>query len=590
MLDRCRPLAVTTLLLACAAAPVPSEAPHEPAWTDHTPDPPVLPTRGRLEKLLVEIEIERPSRLTAEQLEAVRGAGFEAWELIELVEPLISSCHKSAWRCDADKAEALALVLLGWADDPRARDMVASLALLGAKTAVEVREAILERRAIEAMASGRCEPPSAAELAAARHDLVDFRTLEATQSGRLRPRQLTAAELDDLAYFMVVVAHAGLRVGWGSEEVPSSPDESWLAALTRVTGDWDAALLHGNLDGVQDAGWRHLELLGWPGPLQVPERLARGTAPHSERMRDLAWIAELRGRHDEARELWTRARTTGICGMDTHRKWLTQMKGSIRAAERSGDCRAAIAERLLDISAVDRWSFGGDAPAERYESGFDYGLRRLAAAGFDIPRLYRGALLTRNRNEDPRELAAAIEGPEQDIVRARLRVRGNEAWEVRVRAIEGLADTLGESALDPLLELLAVGDVSVRWRVLSTIGQAAERPAAGVCDPQGQGFAGSSGSYRVVHRFGYNCATQLDDNEVSALAKRLLPYLRDPEPKIRIATAEVFVDLVALDTLAALRKQAAREAKRAAVDEDAEWVLDELRDSIAALEQARLSH
>jgi hypothetical protein len=106
-----------------------------------------------------------------------------------------------------------------------------------------------------------------------------------------------------------------------------------------------------------------------------------------------------------------------------------------------------------------------------------------------------------------------------------------------------------------------------------------------LCDPEEHGFAsGWWGSYRVVHRFGYNCATQLDDDEVSALAKRLLPYLRDPAPEIRIATAEVFVDLVALDTLPALRRQAAREAKRAAVDENAEWVQAELLDSIAELE------
>jgi hypothetical protein len=459
MLGRCRPLAITTLVLACAAPPASSEAPHELASTVRTTDPPVLSTRERLENLIVELEVEHPSQLTPEQLEAAGAVGFEAEELVEFVEPLISGCRESTRRCVADKAEALALVLLGWVDDRRALDMVASLALLRVQTAAEVRDAILERRAIEAVATASCEPPSAAELAAARDELADFRTLEATHNGRLRPQRLTPAELDDLAYFMVVVARAGLRVGWGSEDIRSSPDEAWLAALTRATEDWDAAILDGDLNATYAAGLRHLELLGWPGPLQSSERRSRGSALHSDRMRDLAWIAELRGRYDEARELWTRAHTVGICGRDTLRNWRTQMEGSIRAAERSGDCRAAIAERLLDVSAVDRWSFGGDAPAERYRPGFDYGVRRLAAAGFDIPRLYRGALLTRNRNEDPRELAAVIDGPEQDIVRARLRMRGNEAWEVRVRAIEGLADTLGEPALDPLLELIAAGDV-----------------------------------------------------------------------------------------------------------------------------------
>jgi hypothetical protein len=158
---------------------------------------------------------------------------------------------------------------------------------------------------------------SRGELAAARDELVDFRTLEATHGGRFRPRQLTPAELDDLDYFMVVVAHAGLRIGWGSEEIQTNPDESWLAVLTRATEDWDAAIREGDLNATYAVGLRHLELLGWPGPLQILKQRPRGSSLHSDRMRDLARIAELRGQYDEARELWTRAHTTGICGMDT---------------------------------------------------------------------------------------------------------------------------------------------------------------------------------------------------------------------------------------------------------------------------------
>src|SRR5690606_8662828 len=122
------------------------------------------------------------------------------------------------------------------------------------------------------------------------------------------------------------------------------------------------------------------------------------------------------------------------------------------------------------------------------------------------------------------------------------------------------------------------------WRVLNAIGEAAERQSAGDCDPEHRFVSGSSGWYRVVHRFGHNCATQLDDDEVSALSTRLLPYLRDPDPDLRIPTADGFVELLALDTLPALRRQAAREAKRAAVDENADRVAAALRDAIAALE------
>jgi hypothetical protein len=78
MFDRCLPLALATLVFACATPLAP---------TAPTPDPPVLSTRERLENLIVELELEPRSPLAPKQLETALALGFEVEELIELVEP-----------------------------------------------------------------------------------------------------------------------------------------------------------------------------------------------------------------------------------------------------------------------------------------------------------------------------------------------------------------------------------------------------------------------------------------------------------------------------------------------------------------------
>jgi hypothetical protein len=71
---------------------------------------------------------------------------------------------------------------------------------------------------------------------------------------------------------------------------------------------------------------------------------------------------------------------------------------------------------------------------------------------------------------------------------------------------------------------------------------------------------------------------------VARLARRLLPYLDDADASVRVATAEAFANLLALDTLPALRRQAELEAERTAREEQDEWIPSSMRQSVEALE------
>src|SRR5690606_19738500 len=95
---------------------------------------------------------------------------------------------------------------------------------------------------------------------------------------------------------------------------------------------------------------------------------------------------------------------------------------------------------------------------------------------------------------------------------ARLERRGPEAWEARVFAIEGLADTAGRAGLDELVRRLPTLAPAQRRRALAAIGQAAERPGADPCDPDDLSIYGASLSNvwsRHVSPLGVDCATVL---------------------------------------------------------------------------------
>jgi hypothetical protein len=454
---------------------------------------------------------------------------FDALRSLPLVLGLLAACDP-ATRPIAPEPEPAGLVEVV---EPPKPDMagqaqlerLASLYLNGDFDARRPLLLALSRRADEATPKAPCVPPSAEELAAARAKLSDFRVLEARPDGKLLARIPDASELDDLAYLMVAIGEAGPRVGdaWTNHASPGT--DELLSELEKLQKAWDEAIRRTDLEAASVAGRRYLELLGWPGAMRTNADFHPhwSGAAHSHLMFDMAMIAEVRGEHEQARLLYTRASPVGICLMAIHRRWEDQVRGSIRTGEQLYGCRAVIAERLLDLRGSVR-----DDP-------YDYGPGRLVDAGFDLVRLYRGALLTRNRDEVSLTLAQKVVGPQREVATARLMARGSEAWESRLWALEAFTDMTGEPALDVLLELIAVGDRDTRARAITAIGQAARRDFAGPCDDP---FYLYYSTARTIHAFGVDCATRLDDAEAAKLAARLRPHLHDRTPEIREATAE----------------------------------------------------
>jgi HEAT repeat protein len=254
-------------------------------------------------------------------------------------------------------------------------------------------------------ARAACPPPSARAIAAERRE--DLRALR-VRDGSLRPEPLSAAERDDLAYFLAAVHDAGKEITTVGDEFPD------------------------------------------------------------------------------------------------------QVRARIDGEERAGRC--AVAERLLGIDE-------------------DHGPHALNKSGFDVARLYRGALLTANRD-------------------------GAEDWEQRVRALEGLADVAQRAALPALFAELGVGLPRVRVRALSALGKLLEKPDSDPCSSMGGlGLHGSSRPWqRSIGALGRACATKVSPAEAAAFSRRILPSLSDADPEVRRAAAEALGAIASPEASAALEK------------------------------------
>jgi HEAT repeat protein len=146
----------------------------------------------------------------------------------------------------------------------------------------------------------------------------------------------------------------------------------------------------------------------------------------------------------------------------------------------------------------------------------------------------------------------------------RLRRVGPEAWEWRVRGIEGLADVAQRQAFEPLLSLISVGAPEVRRRALSALGTLAERPCDDPCKP-GHGQCGSGANWyrRPIPALGRSCATKLTDPEAAVLARRIAVTANDPQWRGRRQTAKTLGAIgspVALPVLQQLLKDSERTA------------------------------
>jgi len=417
------------------------------------------------------------------------------------------------------------------------------------------------RAMVDALPRARCGPPTAAELTRTTTELADFMVLR-VRAGVLTAEVLTSQERDDLAYFLAAVDSAGREVGAPAEATRANPmspatpgaqDQQRAELLVQL----QAAKHAGDLATAVATGKRYLATFGYPAAMDgaADAEHAWGGPRHSFVMRDLAALAELTGDVPLAHDLYRRADPGGgMCGTSYWSFWKQQVGGVVRTAERLGDCRPAISERLLDIDLDDSDDTAAPDP-------MGIGTGRLTAAGFDVPRLFRGAMLTLGRDDEPalRRALEAAPAPQRSAALARLARRGREDWARRVYAIEGLAAT-GDlrtlTALIAMLDTLTAGD---RKRVAATIGEAAQRPEIDPCAPsQGFGFGGrwSNMWARQVPTLARTCKTALTVEQSEALARGLLPMVRHPDEWTRNAAIAALGKIAVAASRPTLRKLA----------------------------------
>jgi hypothetical protein len=400
--------------------------------------------------------------------------------------------------------------------------------------ASRARERILARDMSELLRTKTCRPPSPDEVEESQRALSDFVTLR-VRRGVLVATAPTDSELEDLAYLMAAVEGAGPEVGAADEGArwnqPGKPDSRREQAYTEL----QAAKQKGDLAATEGHARAYLETLGFPAPLRgdEEERFTWAAPRYYYVMRNLADAWEKMGRFEEAAALWRRAsKAGGACGTGWYYTWQEQVRAVIRNEELAGRCRAAVPERLLAVDAPD---FGSNSV---------HGVERLRAAGFDVPRLLRGALVTLNRDARRATVETALAAAPAPLGPAaldRLRRQGPEDWERRTSALRGLADEARDASIPDLLHALDTGFPAVRERALRALADLAERPTCNPCSPgcvSLGGFEMGSEWRRPVRPLRGSCATNLKPARRDAIAKRVLPFLRDRDVEVRAAAAE----------------------------------------------------
>jgi hypothetical protein len=566
------PLALSCLVTASCASPVAIETSSPPATRAVEVSPPATAPiepedhRAAFERAreLFAVHEVRRQWISDDDARALVQAGLDAATVRGALGVAVDACGDGETCALPTEEHHVVEGLIGMARHEGAIDTVPALLALdrlgfhgdSAVDDILARHAAAEHRA--------CAPPDASAIATARAGLDDFVVVD-RRDGRLVARRPSPAELDDLAYFYAGIADAGPGVGEGAAPTPlvrrAMDDVASAARRDHLQGLADA-LEAADLERAQTSAVAYLTSLGYPGPID-PSRetdMTWGGARYSYVMRDLALISEIVGEVDIAADLYRRANPGGgACGTSVDYRRGRQLRGLIRSEERAGHCRAVVAQRLLD------WDNEYDPGRERDPGVYaTYGPGRLVAAGWDAERMYRGALLTRNRDVEVSVLEAAFaDAPgalASDGMR-RLERENVEDWEFRVRALEGLADTAGRDALGELTALLDVGSDALRERTVGAIGAMAQRHHAGPC-PEGLGgfgFGSMSSSWsRQVSAFSTSCPTQLDDDAANALADRLIRFSRAQPARVRDATIRAVAKLAAPASRRALRRFASQ--------------------------------
>ncbi|QSQ18861.1 hypothetical protein JY651_26245 [Pyxidicoccus parkwayensis] len=406
----------------------------------------------------------------------------------------------------------------------------------GSFDAMRARDALQTRVMTGVLASRPCAPPSDEEVSRELASLGDFTALR-VRGGKLVAVRPTPKELEDLAYFLVAVREAGPPVGevqepGGDWRSPAPANDTLDAAYKELS----AARFRGDLQAMDTAARRYLGLLGYPGPLKANEENTYGWhgSRYASVMRELARVQEDVGAFAEAAALNRRASPgDGACGTGVDLVLKDQILAVIRTTEQHSGCRAVVAERLLDM----------DGELQSEDDPSPYGPARLREAGFDVARLYRGALVTRHRDIPVGELKQVLSSAKEPLRTAalrRLQERGPEAWEKRVQALEGFAAVVQREAVEPLLTLALTSLGGTQHRAVEALGRLVERPGFDPCSGEG-GVSGSvigSSWRRYIPKIGERCATSLKPRERDSVARRLLPLLESKDGRTREVTAE----------------------------------------------------
>ncbi len=296
-----------------------------------------------------------------------------------------------------------------------------------------------------------CLPPTPAEIASAKESLRDFTVI------RGEPHQLVVtfpseAELDDLAYFVAAVA----------EEATAAQmfDSPMYGRLSDFDADPSPArrliATSANSKSASSSG-TGLLLHGRPGtlPSTATEEDGEEEDEDLEQEDDEKQSTDEQDQQELQTQVW-RLFGKGDCASAARLYWKVYppansrerfIRTRILCEEKAHHCRGAVSARLASV----------DSPATDTDN--IYGPQRLAAAGFDLHRLYRGAWLTAYRDMKQWPLQALFLRSPKSIKEAALRRfshKGPEAWEFQVRALEGLNDLEKKQAVPRLMGLLNV--------------------------------------------------------------------------------------------------------------------------------------
>lgn len=505
-----------------------------PAWT-------YAEATERATAMLLSTGVAHEYDWTEEHLAAARAAGLDVEQTLRLLEALAPPDDATALRAKAEEPAARTRLDLLFAYFPHVATsaslprLYALVARHSASRAWSALDDALERTTSKALSA--CAPPSAASVAAMRTELASFVLVERKHAG-LTVRIPNESERSDLAYLQAALADSGAAVGAWDEIAshPSSQTPPENQALDAIRATLDAAEKRGDARAAQVAARKYLGRLGYPQTLRGGEesRMTWGGPGYGDVMRRLARVDEVLGDFTEAAALYRQAPPGGgVCGTSVPYRLGEQRKGLIRAAERAGQCRTVVRERLYAI----------------HESSFDYGPTRLRDAGWDVPRLYRAALLTIDRDAPIAELEQALDtlpSPLREAAHERLRDKGAEAFADSLRAAAGLADEAGSQALPILQKLAKSPSASARVQAVKALSELAELPSSDPCRPdQGTWFSlggfGSGEPPREVRSLNHECKTKLTraaQNDVVAVLTRAA---RDSSPEVRKAVAEGIV-------------------------------------------------